>query len=240
MPLFRHPSPGRTAIHVFLGLLTALALCGAEPKAPPASPALPAATPSALDSDAQGWIDLLSQPDLRDWRRERFPATKPLGESNPWKLDAMAGILRCEGTGVHEMLLHRPARGDGIFHAEFRFVGPSAKPNSGLFVRTSPDAATWYQAQLTPTGLGMLFGQVTTGDAKPKRVSAGARYPGLMRPNGEWNVMEITCRGAEVTIWVNGHVTAQATSLVTPQGHIGLEAEFNPVEFRQLKFKPLP
>ncbi|WP_438479291.1 3-keto-disaccharide hydrolase [Oleiharenicola lentus] len=224
-------------------LFVASLLTAAEPKAPkapPASPPLPAATASAFENSATGWIDLLAKNDLSDWQRERYPATKPLGETNPWKFDAATKTLLCDAAGIHEMLLHRTAQGDGIFHVEFRFVGWPAKPNSGAFVRTLPDASTWYQAQLAPSGLGMVFGQVPSGEAKPKRVSAGARYPELLRAAGEWNVMEITTRGTELTLWLNGHVTATSNDITTLRGHVGLEAEFNAIEFRQLKFKPLP
>lgn len=212
-------------------------LLQAQPKP---APALPAATPSAFEQSADGWISLVSQPDLSEWRRERYPASKPMGESNPWSYDPSSGIISCRATGIHEMLLHRTIQADGIFHLEFRFVGGSAKPNSGVFVRTLPDASSWYQAQLAPSGLGMVFGQNGVSEGKPKRISGGARYPELLRPQGEWNTIEITCQGSELTLWINGHVTARSSALSTMKGHIGLEAEFNPVEFRNLRFKPFP
>lgn len=209
--------------------------------AQPASPPLPPSSPGALESSPTGWINLLEKADLSDWQREMYPARRAMGETNPWSFDAATGILFCNATGIHEMLLHRVPRGDGIFRAEFRYVGSPEKPNSGVFVRTLPDASAWYQAQLAPSGLGMLFGQTPAPDApKPKRITAGGRYPELLRPPGEWNEIEITCRGTELTLWINGHVAAHTDACPTLSGHVGLEAEFNPIEFRNLKFKPLP
>jgi hypothetical protein len=210
----------------------------ASAAAPSVTP-LPEPTPGAFATSPEGWIDLLDKPDLRDWQREHYPAHRPMGETDPWKLDPASGILSCDATGIHEMLLHRTPRGDGIFRAEFRYVGTPAKRNSGLFVRTLPDASTWYQAQLAPTGLGMLFGQKPATGAKPARVSGGQRHPELLRPAGEWNEVEITCRGAALTLWINGHVAARIDGTLA-RGHVGLEAEFSPIEFRNLKFKPLP
>ncbi|HWL16649.1 MAG TPA: DUF1080 domain-containing protein [Opitutus sp.] len=223
---------GLLAVH-----LTASMLVAAEP-AP--VPPLPAPTPGAFATSSAGWIDLLDGLDLSAWQRARYPATKPMGETDPWKWDAATGILRCEAAGIHEMLLHRTPRGDGIFHVEFRYIGSPAKPNSGVFVRTLTDASTWYQAQLAPSGLGMLFGQISGQGPKPARVSAGGRHPELLRPAGEWNTVEITCRGSTLILWINGRVAAQTDACTTAIGHVGLEAEFNPVEFRRLKFKPLP
>jgi len=221
-------------------LLVAPALAVAAPETPPPPPPLPAATASALETSASGWIDLLAKPDLTDWQRERYPATKPIGELNPWKYDAATRTLLCDAAGIHEMLLHREVRGDGIFHVEFRYVGTPAKPNSGVFVRTLPDASAWYQAQLAPSGLGMLFGQVPSGGPKPKRMSAGDRHPELLRPSGEWNEVEITCRGPELILWINGRVACRTRDCPTLVGHVGLEAEFNPIEFRNIKFHPNP
>jgi len=211
------------------------------PAAQPSPSPLPAQTPAAFDASSTAWIDLLEEGGLAAWQREHYPARRPMGETNPWSYDRSTGVLRCEATGIHEMLLHRTPRGNGIFRVEFRYIGSAAKPNSGVFVRTAPDASVWYQAQLAPSGLGMLFGQMPSpGAPKPMRLSVGNRHPQLLRPAGDWNELEITCRGPELTLWINGHVVAHTDACPTPLGNVGLEAEFNPIEFRNLKFKPLP
>ena len=40
--------------------------------------------------------------------------------------------------------------------------------------------------------------------------------------------------------WLNGAVTAEWSECPLEKGHIGLQAEFYDLEFRNLKFKPLP
>lgn len=236
MPLFRRHFLVVTALLAAAHTLAAQTPSGPAAKPTPTPPPLPAATRSAWDTSRDGWINLLADGNLSAWQRGPYAAGKPLGARDVWSLDAATGVLRCDATGVHENLLHRTVRGDGIFHCEFRFTGASAKPNSGAYVRTRLDATVWFQAQLAPSGLGLLFGAEET-DAKPRRLMAGGRYPELMRPAGEWNVIEVTCHGSELVLWVNGYVTARAT-VSTLEGLVGLEAELNPVEFRQVLFKP--
>ena len=53
----------------------------------------------------------------------------------------------------------------------------------------------------------------------------------------EWNVFEIACKGKEMTLWVNGAVTARWTDCQVPKGYVGLAAEGWDIEFRNLKFR---
>ncbi len=193
---------------------------------------------SALKTDASGWTEVIGNADLTDWQRAGFVATRPLVTPSPWKYDPETKVLSCAGKGIHEMLLLREPKKDGIFHVEFRYPEVLEKVNSGVFVRTSIDGKYWHQAQLANTAIGVLFGPTKIGGAD-KRVSVGERMPELLRPTGEWNELEVTARGKEITLWINGKVTAVWNDCEIPEGCIGLEAEFAPIEFRNLKFKPL-
>jgi len=194
---------------------------------------------SALESSPAGWMDLLAAEPLAKWTRAPLPPTKPLSERNPWRYDAATGVLTCEATGIHEMLLFPQEQRDGIFHVEWRYVGVVPKPNSGIFVRTQPDNSVWYQAQLAPASSGVLFGASPSADGKPKRLMAGIKRPDLVRPAGEWNVMEVTVRGPQASLWYNGVVAAETDGLTALAGFVGLEAEGAPIEFRRMLFKPL-
>jgi hypothetical protein len=59
------------------------------------------------------------------------------------------------------------------------------------------------------------------------------------RDVGEWNTDEVTCKGKEVSVWINGAVATTWKECPTPRGHVGMQAEFYFIEFRNLKFKPL-
>ena len=62
----------------------------------------------------------------------------------------------------------------------------------------------------------------------------------LARPPGEWNTYEITCKGKTITVQVNGAVATTWDDCRVPRGHVGLQAEFFVIAFRNLKFKELP
>ena len=60
---------------------------------------------------------------------------------------------------------------------------------------------------------------------------------GSEKPLGEWNKMEITCRGDEVTVKVNGELVNHATKLSQSKGAIALQSEGTPIEFRDIKLR---
>jgi len=58
-------------------------------------------------------------------------------------------------------------------------------------------------------------------------------------PLGKWNKMEITCRGDEVTVKVNGKPVNHAKKLSQSKGAIALQSEGTPIEFRNIKLRRL-
>jgi hypothetical protein len=208
----------------------------------------PAAEPgegkSALEADPSGWVDLFPGKDLKGWRRVPLAPDVTLNPKNPWSVDAAGKTLLCDGVGVKEMLLHEQERADGIFHVEWRFRPAEGKTgyNSGVYVRSSLDGKVWHQAQvahqMTPPRLGDLFGD-TLVDGQIKQVRITGDGDKRARPPGEWNTYEVTCKGTTVTVWVNGAVTTTWTDCQVPRGHVGMQAEYFFIEFRNLKFKEI-
>jgi hypothetical protein len=206
----------------------------------------PAPTPSALSSDARGWIDLLADASLKEWTRVPLGAVGQLSPGaiarpSPWSVGAAAGVLVCHGDQAgHEMFRFAREAGDFILHVEWRYAGPPEEKayNSGVFARASADGAIWHQAQ-TGTGGGYLFG-ATLVDGKPGRVNLRDKMAeNRVKPAGEWNVYEIHAAGKRLTLWVNGAVVSEFTNCEVPRGFVGLEAEGYLVEFRNLKLKVL-
>ncbi len=200
-------------------------------------------TPSALERDPSGWTDLLSQagPKLEGWTRGPIPPTGRLNPSSQWSLDAATGHLVCEGDGGHEWLRWDKELGDGIFHVEWRFTPVPGKKgyNSGIYARNSADAKIWHQAQTGSASGGYLFGD-TEVDGKLKRINLSKQQKeSRVKPAGEWNTFEITCKGKDVTLWVNGAVVNRWHDCQVPRGYVGLEAEGYRIEFRNVKVKPM-
>jgi hypothetical protein len=222
-----------TSTYWFGGVVLTAALCAL------ASAEQPADSKSALEKDPAGWIDLLKDKDLKEWKRVPIFGKK-LGDKNPWKLDADGKTLHCDGVGVHEMLLYDKELADFIFHVEWRFAKVEGKTgyNSGVYVRNSADGKVWHQAQVGSKNVGFLFGD-TLVDGKLKREKIAAKGEQRGKEAGEWNVYEIACKGKNVTLWINGAVTCEWGSCEVPRGHVGMEAEGYVIEFKNVKVRKL-
>jgi hypothetical protein len=193
---------------------------------------------SALQKDPTGWSDLLAGKDLKNWKRVPIPLGSKLNTKDSWRLDPDTHHLICDGVGVHEMLLYNKEFADGIFHVEWRFKKVDGKKgyNSGVYVRTSEDGAIWHQAQVGEN-VGYLFG-VTFVNGKTKPVRIDDKKPQRGKELGEWNTYEVACKGKRMTLWIDGAITAAWDNCEVPKGHVGLEAEYWYIEFRNVKFKP--
>ncbi|MES2920811.1 MAG: DUF1080 domain-containing protein [Verrucomicrobiota bacterium] len=62
---------------------------------------------------------------------------------------------------------------------------------------------------------------------------------GSEKPLGEWNTMVIECKGAEVTVHVNGTLVNHGTNCTAKAGKIALQAEGTEVEFRKVELTKL-
>jgi len=198
-------------------------------------------TPSALEADPSGWMDLMPSADLKGWSRVPVPPNAPLGRAQ-WRLDDSGKVLVCEGDGGHDMLLFDREFGDAVFHLEFRYTKIEGKTgyNSGAYVRNSKDGGLWHQAQFGDAKDGYLFGETPGADGKKKFFTTKKDVTdGRVKPAGEWNTIEVTAQGKALKLWINGAVTCQFTDCANPRGLVGLEGEGYRIEFRNLKVKEL-
>ncbi|MFP6877777.1 MAG: DUF1080 domain-containing protein [Roseibacillus sp.] len=62
---------------------------------------------------------------------------------------------------------------------------------------------------------------------------------GSEKPLGEWNKMEIVCKGAEVIVHLNGDLVNHGRECSVSKGQIAIQAEGAEVEFRKMDFSPL-
>jgi hypothetical protein len=200
-----------------------------------------AETPSKLQSEPEGWQDILPPADLKGWYRVPVPPTGKLGREQ-WHVDTEKKILICDGDGGHDMLLYDKEIGDAIFHLEFCYTKIDGKTgyNSGAYVRNSKDGAIWHQAQFGDAKDGFLFGQTPTAENPKKFFNLNKQVTDKrVKPAGEWNTLEITAVGKVLTLWVNGAVTCQFEQCGSEKGYLGLEGEGYRIEFRNLKVKLL-
>jgi len=198
---------------------------------------------SAPAADPAGPIDLLAEagPGLKGWTRLPIHANDKLNPESQWAIDPATGYLVCAGDKGHDWLRWDRELADFEFRVDWRFtpVEGKANYNSGIYVRNSADASTWHQAQTGSGSGGYLFGQ-TPVDGKLARINFSKQTPpGLVRPAGEWNTFEFTCKGPDITLRVNGKVANEWHDCRVSKGYVGLEAEGYRIEFRDVKVKPL-
>ncbi len=62
----------------------------------------------------------------------------------------------------------------------------------------------------------------------------------LIRPAGKWNHYYIRAINGEVRLWVNGEEVNGGTRCAPATGYLALEAEGAPIDFRNLRLRPLP
>lgn len=136
--------------------------------------------------------------------------------------------------------------------------------NSGVLLHIGGADAVWprsVEAQLMQTNAGDIFDIGNVGFAElavvrqkavaaagadaeaAKRAQAQRRVPRTQAPSekaiGEWNTYEIICAGDTMTLLVNGVEQNRATQMGVTEGHIALQSEGAPVEFRNVRLTPL-
>lgn len=196
---------------------------------------------SALETSPDGWLDLMPGKDLKGWKRVAlFPDTK-LADKNPWSVEG--NLLLCDGVGIKEMLIYDKEFGDGVFHTEWRFrpvTGDKKDYNGGLYIRSKADGKIWSQIQVAhlekPPFVGDIFGDKVVGDKLERYIIRGEGTKRVKTP-GEWNTMEVSAKGSNIAVWLNGGVVTTWNECPLPRGYLGMQAEFFFLEFRNLKFK---
>lgn len=136
-----------------------------------------------------------------------------------------------------------------VLTLEWRWKPGGKGGNSGVLVHTSsPNAiGVWpksIEVQLAAANAGDFWVIGTDLDveneAERKR---DRRHLNLTddseKPLGEWNQMEITCRGNEILVKVNGQLVNHATNCTVTRGAICLQSEGTEIQFRNIQLQPL-
>jgi len=196
-----------------------------------------------------GWILLFDGKTLDGWTTpEGKQSKRPVEESS----------INPHGCGGY-MMTYKELLGDFILKCDFKI---SAKCNSGIFVRTFP---------LTPlpgkdvgwNGIEVAIDDTTNAGY----VDTGAIYDlspptkNAMKAAGEWNQVEITCKGAVITVVLNGEMVNECdlAAFTEPNkrpdgsahkfdhafdthprtGYIGLQDHGGNCWYKNIKLKPL-
>lgn len=213
-------------------------------------------------------IALFDGRDLAGWTQYRrpvdaeAPATWSVADGVIKCTGTPSGYIRTEGRYRNYRLTveWRWLPGDMPLNAQGRPRGR----NSGVLVHVQQPDEVWpksLEAQLAADNAGdyWVIGGVDTAQhaaAREKAIAAAGQdeaalkqargnrrfpkaQPSSEKALGEWNTYEITCAGDTVSVKVNGVEQNRATEVTVQEGHIALQSEGAPIEFRNVKLESL-
>lgn len=179
--------------------------------------------PHASAQTGEGWITLLDSENMGDWDR--------VGETN-WRLEDGAVVADNKTSEGAAHLVSKTPYKDFELYIEF---WASDDANSGIFLRCSDPSKvtdkTCYEVNIfdqrkDPTyGTGAIVNFVEI-DPMPK---AG----------GKWNIYEITAKGRELVVVLNGQKTAELHNGLFTEGPFTLQHGAGVIKFRKVAVKPL-
>jgi len=203
----------RIATHAVALALTVCALAGAAIQL----------APRAAGQTGDGWIVLLDDKNMGDWSR--------VGASN-WRFEDGAVIAdKKEGQDPGYLVSKTPYK-DFQLHVEF---WASDDANSGVFLRcqdpTKLGDRSCYEVNIFDQRKDPTYG--TGGIVNFSEVNP------MPKAGGKWNTYEITAKGRQITVLLNGQKTADLNNGLFAEGPVGLQHGQGVIKFRKVAIKPL-
>jgi len=175
----------------------------------------------ASGPQSQGWITLFDGSSLDRWNRT--------GEAN-WRLGDGA-VMADKGGKTPSYLVSKESYGDFYLRLEF---WATADTNSGVFLRASDPAkvgaATAYEVQIA---------DARTDGTGTGAITDLAKVLPPLKTAGQWNRYEISARGGQLTVILNGNPVASAQSTKYARGPIALQHVTGTVKFRRVEIRPM-
>jgi hypothetical protein len=179
--------------------------------------------PEASGQGSGGWITLFDGKTLDHWNR--------LGGANWTIADGVVQADQKVGEGS-AFLVSKQAYTDFQLKVEF-WVDTAA--NSGVFLRcTDPQTITAtnaYEVNIFDTRPDPTYG---TG-----AIVNVAKVDPMPKAGGQWNTYEITAKGPQLTVVLNGTKTVDTQDSKFASGPIALQYGAGVVKFRKVEIKPL-
>lgn len=189
-------------------------------------------------------IQLFNGKDLSGWT----PVLDQKG-ADPAKTWSVAdGLLKCTGKPAGYIKTDKEF-GDYVLTLQWRWPPGTAGGNNGVLVHASTPRALgiWpksIEVQLFKGNAGDLWVIGTDLDVPDEATrKEGRRHKNLTdnseKPVGEWNRLEITCKGDTIRVKVNDDLVNEATNCTVTKGAICLQSEGAPIEFRNIVLRTL-
>lgn len=196
-----------------------------------------------------GWIEMFNGTDLTGWVVE---GTKEFAAKNAKKDDPKTpvwtvkdGSIHCAGNGFGFLRYDREVS-DFVYHVEFKM---SKGCNSGVGIRHLKFNG---KAETRPSFSGYEIQVLDDAGKQPTNHSTASLYryvaasKSAVKPAGEWNTMEIECRGPKIKITLNGEVVQDVDQSTIKEikdkplkGYVSVQNHGKAIEFKNLKLKLL-
>lgn len=215
-----------------------------------ASPALSADdtfTPLFNGKDTTGWTFTL-----------RPPKDKPDSKPDPketWSVKD--GVLVCTGKPNGYIATEKEFE-NYTLRLKWRYPKGVQNPKSGVLLHVTDEDKVWpnsIEAQLNAGFAGDIWlnadkdGKLpaleVVAEQKDAANKEGRHYfrigkdEKIEKEFGEWNAYEITCKGGDITLVVNGKRANVATKGSLTKGRIALQSEGSPVEFKDIEIRAI-
>jgi hypothetical protein len=170
-----------------------------------------------------GWITLFDGSDLKHWYQ--------VGGAN-WRIEGDTVVADKKEGKDNGFLVTNAFYRDFQLHAEF-WVSDDA--NSGVYMRCgNPEVFTdkiCYEANIFDQRKDPTYG--TGAIVRHVEVSP------MPKVGGKWNTYEITAKGRDIIVVLNGQQTAKLRSEMFMEGPITLQHGAGTIKFRKVAIKPL-
>ena len=170
-----------------------------------------------------GWVTLLDGKNMGDWIR--------VGETN-WRLEDNAVVADNRTSKGAAYLVSKTSYKDFQIYVEF---WASDDANSGIFIRCSDleniGDKTCYEVNIFDQRKDPTYG--TGGIVNFVEVNP------MPKAGGKWNTFEITAKGRDITVMLNGKKTAELHNGLFTEGPFALQHGAGVMKFRKVAIKPL-
>ena len=184
----------------------------------------------AIQPHGQGWVTLIDgDKGLENWNR--------IGDAN-WRTEGGAIVA---DKGKSGFLVSKNSYKDFVIYAEF---WAETDTNSGIFLRASDPnkigSDNAYEVNIWDIRPDPTYGTGAIVDF------AAVPVPIVNKAGGKWNTYEITAKGTELTVKLNGAVTASTQNSKYASGPFALQfgpgvkgVTGGPIKWRKVQIRPL-
>jgi hypothetical protein len=178
-------------------------------------------------------IMLFNNTDLSNWvfklKDPSFDPAKVFSVQN--------GVIHITGNPFGYMRT-RDSYSNYNLHVEWRW--PSEATNSGVFIHAQPPDSIWLrcvECQLQAGNAGdfvCMNGADMDQHADKKKPFVTKMSKSSEKPVGEWNMMDVKCKGNTIEVTINGVLQNKGTNVNLSQGSVCLQSEGKDIEFRNV------